>query len=174
MLDLILSSLYFFLPAYFANMCPVLFAKVKLPFAKPINEKLFGSHKTWRGFYTAYFGALLIIFIQFLLQKYEIFTQFNLLNYEEICLFLYAFLFGIGAVTGDVIKSFFKRKVNIKPGKPWIPFDQLDFVAGALIFLLPVYILPWQNILTIIIATPILHFLANLIGYLLGLKKVWW
>ena len=137
MLELIISSLYFILPAYAANMAPVLAAKVKLPFAVSINKKHLGKNKTWRGMYAGYLMALLILFIQYYLQNTGTFEQYNLLNYEQINLFLYAFLFGIGALTGDFIKSFFKRKISKKPGASWFPFDQLDFIAGSLIFLLP-------------------------------------
>lgn len=184
MLNLIIGSIYFILPAYIANMFPVIFCKLKLPeffhfipFSKPINKELFGDHKTWRGFYAGYLGALLGLYLQFLAQKNGLTTAANfpatLLNYENISIFFYAFLFGIGALTGDLIKSFFKRRFNIKPGKPWFPFDQLDFVIGALLFISPFYLPLWQNILTILLITPILHFLANLTGYLLKLKKVW-
>ena len=176
MLQLILSSLYLFLPAYFANMCPVFAGKLKLPLGKPISEKYLGSHKTWRGFYMAYIGALLILFLQahFQFQKLNIIMGYPMLDYENINLFLYAFLFGIGALTGDLIKSFFKRLLKKQAGSPWFPFDQLDFVLGALIFLAPVYLIPWQNFLTLLILTPLLHFLSNVIAYFLGLKKVWW
>lgn len=174
MLELILSSVYLILPAYAANMCPVIFGKLKFPLGIPIHEKLFGAHKTYRGFISAYIGALAILFLQQYLTNNEIFTQYTLLDYTQINLFLYAFLFGVGALTGDLVKSFFKRRFKIAPGRPWFPFDQLDFVIGAYLFLLPVYIIPWQNLLTILILTPALHFLTNLIGYMLGIKKVWW
>jgi CDP-2,3-bis-(O-geranylgeranyl)-sn-glycerol synthase len=39
---------------------------------------------------------------------------------------------GLGAMLGDTIKSFVKRRVGIPAGAPWVPFDQLDFVLGAL------------------------------------------
>lgn len=191
MLNIILSSLYFILPAYFANTCPVLLQW--LPFGQPINKKLFGANKTWRGFYTAYFGALAILFLQFYLQKSGVFPSVStildssiltaasengyitpLLDYENINLFLYAFAFGIGALTGDLIKSFFKRRLSIKPGQPWVPFDQLDLVIGALIFISPFYLPSWIVILTILIVTPLLHLLANFVAYSLKLKKVWW
>jgi CDP-2,3-bis-(O-geranylgeranyl)-sn-glycerol synthase len=42
--------------------------------------------------------------------------------------------FGIGAMTGDSAKGLVKRRVGIATGKPWVPWDQLDFVLGALIF----------------------------------------
>ena len=175
MLNLLLGSLYFILPASFANMFPVIFGKLNLPLAKPIYGKLFGSHKTWKGFYLGYLGALFILAIQLYLKQTSIALPFSaLLNYSEINLFFYAFLFGVGALTGDLVKSFFKRKIGIKPGRPWIIFDQLDFVIGALIFLAPFYLPPWENILAILIITPLLHLFTNLLGFALRLKKVWW
>lgn len=174
MKELIISSFYFIFPAYVANMAPVIAAKWHLPLATPVNVKLFGDHKTWRGVISAYLGALIALGIQWLLQKQDIFMFYNLLDYEKINLFLYAFLFGIGAITGDIVKSYFKRRLERGPGSSWFPFDQLDFIAGALIFLLPFYILPWSNIITLLLITPALHFLANLTAYFFRFKKVWW
>lgn len=185
MLELIISSIYFILPAYVANTGPVIFGKLKIgkygfPFGVPISSRLFGSHKTWRGFYAGYLFALIILWAQFFLQSRGIFGQIFddssllLLDYQNINLFLYAFLFGIGAIFGDLIKSFFKRRLGRPPGSPWFPFDQLDLVIGALFFLLPVYVLPWENIIVLIIATPLLHILANVLAYKIGIKKVWW
>ncbi len=170
MADLIISSLYFILPAYVANMCPVIFGKFKFPFGKPISENLFGSHKTYRGVYVAYFGALLMLFVQ---QKLAL-SKINFIDYETINLWLYAGLFGIGAIVGDLVKSYIKRRIKIKPGAPWIPFDQLDFIVGALLFLAPFYIPSWEVILVIVIVTPLLHLLTNVLGYVLKIKKVWW
>jgi CDP-2,3-bis-(O-geranylgeranyl)-sn-glycerol synthase len=45
--------------------------------------------------------------------------------------------FGLGAMADDSAKSFFKRRLGIPPGSPRIPFDQLDFVLRALIFVAP-------------------------------------
>lgn len=174
MIDLIISSLYFAVPAYIANMCPVIFGKLKFPFGYVINAKFFGDHKTYRGFYGGYIGALLVLTLQWYLAKNNILNFYSLLNYQEINVFLYALPFGLGAITGDLIKSFFKRRIGIKPGRPWVPFDQMDFIFGAYIFLIPFYILPWQNLLTLLIITPILHLLANITAYILGIKKVWW
>ncbi len=188
-LQLILSSIYFLLPAYVANMFPVLFSKVPLPLNKPIDKEIFGQNKTYKGFYLAYFGALLILFLQYYLDESNVVSQVqtpnpdtanpqplivSYLNYDSLNIFLYAFLFGIGAITGDLIKSFFKRRLGIKPGRPWFPFDQIDLVVGALIFLSPFILLPWENVVVLLLITPLLHFLTNVIGYLLGLKKVWW
>lgn len=182
MFEIIISSLYFILPAYFANMAPVAFSKIpftkrSLPLGRPINEKAFGSHKTWRGFYTGYIGALFVLWLQQYLSQNDLLNSNyfqQLLDYDAINIFFYAFLFGIGAITGDLVKSYFKRRMGIKSGQPWPIFDQLDFIVGALLFLSPFFVPPWQTILVIIIATPLLHLLTNVTAYLLGLKKVWW
>lgn len=174
MFELIVSSIYFILPAYIANMAPVFAARLGLPLGLPIHKRLFGAHKSWRGFYSAYVLALISLSLQYWLQYSGHFYTYNLLNYEQINIFLYAFLFGVGALTGDLIKSFFKRRTGITAGASWFPFDQLDLVIGALIFLAPFFILPWQNIITLLILTPLLHFTANLLGYFLKLKEVWW
>lgn len=191
MLNIILSSLYFILPAYVANTFPVLLKW--LPFGLPINKKLFGENKTWRGFYTGYLGALAVLLLQFYLQKSGVLPSGNaisdssilsaasekgyitpLLDYEHMNILLYAFIFGIGALTGDLIKSFFKRRLNVSPGQSWVPFDQLDFVIGALVFLSPFYVPTLAVIFTILIITPLLHISANFIAFHLKLKKVWW
>lgn len=174
MLETIITAVYFFLPAYIANTCPVFAMALKLPLGEPINKKFLGENKSWRGFYSGYLGALGILFLQEYWQEAGVLEQYRLLDYSEINLFLYAFLFGIGALTGDLVKSYFKRRLNKKPGSPWFPFDQLDLVAGGLIFVMPFYQLDWPYVLALVVVTPLLHFLTNLSGYLLGLKKVWW
>src|SRR5437773_6411567 len=59
-------------------------------------------------------------------------------------------LFGAGAMAGDSAKSFFKRRLGVEPGRPWIPFDQLDFVLGALVLVAP-RALAWADVVTILL-----------------------
>ena len=58
---LILQAPWFMLPAYFANMAPVFCKGTLSSLAKPINSKLFGEHKTWRGIIVAVFFAIIIL-----------------------------------------------------------------------------------------------------------------
>lgn len=201
MLETILTALYFFLPAFVANMLPVILGALRFPFGRPISEKWLGSHKTWRGFYAGYLGALLVLAVQshfaiavvvpgdnfssvFSLSNSPSFMASPLLNYAHLNIFLYALPFGLGAIAGDAIKSFFKRRLKRKPGAPFFPFDQLDFVIGALVSLIPFYLLDPQSflsspfqpgvLLTLLLLTPLLHLLTNLLAYALGMKKVWW
>ena len=172
----LLQALYFFLPAYVANMAPVFAHALKLPLGYPVSIQYFGDHKTVRGIIAGVGTALLVVYVQkiMFLEGYSFVQEISLLEYGTISVLLYGLAFGLGALMGDLVKSFFKRRLQREPGSPWIPFDQLDFVLGALIFLYPLYQLELKYVVVLLIATPALHFSANVLGYLLNLKRVWW
>ncbi len=100
--------------------------------------------------------------------------------------FLFGAVMGAMALLGDAVKSYFKRRRGVERGQPWVPFDQLDFVvfglAGTFLAspLLPegwvrhAYLDHWLTLTTIIVLTPGLHYLVNVIGYRLKLKDVPW
>lgn len=166
---IVLDSLYFFLPAYIANMSPVLFRK--LPIAnKIINAKVFGKNKTWRGVLIASIMGTLVFYLQ-KIAYISGFTKFALIDYSDFSLTL-GFLLGLGAITGDLVKSYYKRKAKIEPGKPWPFWDQEDFVFGALILSFFVYVPPAEVAAVLMLASPLLHVAANYLGYLLGIRKV--
>lgn len=180
--ELIVTSFYLIIPAYFANMAPVIFAKagwlkfLDLPIdgGKTMgNERLFGSGKTWRGLVSAIILGILIAGIQAFLYQYETFKNISLFDYPSNYLW-FGFLAGLGAILGDLVKSFFKRRLNIASGRPWIIFDQLDFVAGFFIFTWIVVQTDWTIVATVCLITVILHPLTNISAYFLHLKKVWW
>jgi len=175
---LIIKSLYFLLPAYIANVAPVFakkinFLNVPVDFGKKINERfVFGSHKTWRGIVSATLFGGIIFYIQKLLYSYQLFQKISLVNYSEYSIAL-GFIMGFGAIFGDLVKSFFKRRKGIGAGKRWVPFDQVDFVIGALVFSSIFYvpqILVWA--ILIILSIPI-HILARHIGYLFNICQKW-
>ena len=62
-LNIILASILFFLPAYIANAMPVIASGLKLfpSLAKPINKKVLGESKTYRGFFVGIIGALVLV-----------------------------------------------------------------------------------------------------------------
>jgi CDP-2,3-bis-(O-geranylgeranyl)-sn-glycerol synthase len=84
------------------------------------------------------------------------------------------------------VKSFFKRRLGKEGGAPWFPFDQLDFVVfGLLGMALASPLLAdgwtrqallgdWVVLATLIVLTPLLHYLVNVVGYRLRLKEVPW
>lgn len=179
---IILEALYFFLPAYFANMAPVFASRIfgdkfitSIDFNKTIGGKrIFGDHKTWRGLFSGIVVALLVVYLQSILYQFNFFHNISLIDYKSESIFIFGILLGFGALFGDIVKSFFKRRVGIKSGGSWPIFDQLDFVVGALLFVAIIYIPTWQHILILILFTPFLHWLTNVIGYKLGWKSNPW
>ncbi len=173
MMDLVLSSIYFFLPAYFANMAPVFAERLGLP-GGTISAEIFGAHKTYRGLYAGVIGAFLALSLQYALQSAGIFETFRVISYDLAYVMLLAPLFGLGAIGGDMLKSFVKRRLGIEPGRPWVPFDEIDFILGSAALVGFVYPFPMSVFWCGLIVTPILHFAANVFAYFTGLKEVWW
>jgi len=87
---------------------------------------------------------------------------------------LHGFLLSFGALIGDLIGSFIKRRLDLQRGQPAPVLDQSDFVIGALIFSFVEYIPPIEIILILLVLTPMIHLLANMIGYKLKLKREPW
>ena len=167
----ILSALYFFLPAYIANMAPI-FAKRWNFISTPVSSKYFGEHKTWRGILVATLAGG----VTFLLQQLLYTSGFNILSiidYSDFP-FWFGFLLGFGAIVGDLIKSYYKRKEGITPGTRWVPYDQIDFAIGGIIASCLYYVPPIGAILTIIIISPFLHIGASYLGFKLHLRKERW
>ncbi len=171
---LIAKALYFFLPAYCANMAPVIFQK--LPFlAQPISTKHFGKNKTWRGIVTAIVFGTLIFLVQkhLYLQNVALFTNISLVDYSGQS-FLLGLSLATGAILGDLLESYFKRQNNIAPGKVWFPWDQVDFVLGALLLSTFFYVVPGETLFILLTVSPLLHIATNHVSYFLGFRKSKW
>jgi CDP-2,3-bis-(O-geranylgeranyl)-sn-glycerol synthase len=157
------NVLWYILPAYLASLSPVWFrlrGETRLDFGMSFRGRpILGESKTVRGFIG---GALVGSFLG-LLQE---------IIFGRVNGFVLGILLGIGAMTGDAVKSFFKRQLDIKPGEPWIPFDQIDFLIGALVFSSLVEKPSFLEVLLLLLVTPFLHFLSNLIHFRMGLKEV--
>lgn len=180
MLNNILFALWFFLPAGIANATPVFakriafFDKLDYPidFKKSWNGiRIFGDHKTFRGLITGIVMAILTAGLQKIIFDNSPELRANLgFNFSSINFVLYGFLAGFGALFGDAIKSFFKRRVNVKPGAPWFPFDQVDYIVGGIIFLIPLIRLDVTLYVITFFVWFGMHLLSTYIGYLIKLR----
>lgn len=171
-MDFLLSAFLFFLPAGVANASPV-FAnripwlrrwKTPIDFGKSWQGKrIFGDNKTWRGFV---FGTLMGGATCLLVSYYFVPN-----SSDAWYTFLIGAVLGAGALTGDAVESFFKRRQNVAPGKSWFPFDQIDYIIGGLAFVYPLTLVPIILMAGILILYFGLHLFASYLGYLMGLKK---
>jgi len=75
------------------------------------------------------------------------------------------FLFGLrlwsGIVFGDLFFAFIKRRLKLKPGFPFIPFDQTNYALGACLFLEPTLNLGAKFWLTLFVLT-FINFILSL------------
>jgi len=173
----LLKCIYFLLPAGLANMAPVLMKFWFKGLAQPIDggqtwqgQPLFGRSKTWRGLIFATLFGIIIFGLQQYLYRFQGIKDISLFNYNQYNLWL-GFLMGLGAILGDLAKSFFKRRLKMAPGHVWIPLDQIDYSIGALLLSALIYWPGWSVTITCILIGFILHLLINLIGYAIKLKK---
>ena len=173
-----LKCFYFMLPAYFANMAPVIARKINF-LAYPVdfgltigNKPVLGKNKTFRGLFFGVIFAVTISYLQFNLHNSQVFGNISFYNYQNWVIF--GFLMGFGALVGDLVKSFFKRRFDIKPGDKFVPFDQIDFVIGSLAFVTPIFILSPRVLITILLLSFVLDIIVNHIAFFLKVRNEKW
>lgn len=184
---LLLQSFYLLLPAYFANMAPVIFRKVNflnLPVdfgytlrikkskKKNDRDRIFGNHKTWRGLFFAIVAGIFVAYLQYLLQDTRSLSVIALFPYNNWLLI--GFLIGFGAIFGDLAESFVKRRLNIAEGKPLYFFDQIDYVAGSYLFLAFYYVVSIEIIVASVVLSFGLTVIVNHLSYFLRIRNEKW
>ncbi len=177
------QALFFLLPAYVANGIPIVLAKMGL--FKSLNipvdfgykikgEPVFGETKTYRGIFGGIIAALIVAGLQLFFYHYH--PQYHylyLFPYESTLILLLGYLQGLGVGLGDLFKSYWKRRRHIKSTEPFVPWDQMDS-WGAVFLSLFIFIPPWPHLVAMLLLSPLVLFLANVIAYLFKWKKVWW
>ena len=162
----IVTLVYLMLPAYAANMAAV-FAKFWPGWNRPISRRWLGDHKTVVGFLLGVAAAVLVSSLQSWLSWVP--HRLHLSHWVAL-----GCAQGIGAMLGDAVKSFFKRRAGIAPGRPWIPADQLDFITGALLFGWP-WLWPQPIDVALILAvTFVAHIATNHVAFRLRIRDATW
>jgi CDP-2,3-bis-(O-geranylgeranyl)-sn-glycerol synthase len=179
MLHQVLQVLYFFVPAYLANMVPVLVKGHFEVLAGPIDvgwrfrgNRLLGDHKTWRGLLAGIVVGGLVFAVQQRVHRAGFLLGITVTDYDQLPLAT-GLLLGLGTGIGDALKSFFKRQIGIAPGASWVGFDQVDFLVGAYAFVSLVCVPP---LVPTLLAAPVVFagsLLTTASGYRLGLKDSW-
>jgi CDP-2,3-bis-(O-geranylgeranyl)-sn-glycerol synthase len=160
----IAEALYVFLPAGVANATPPLLTHW-LGSGHPIDagrrwhgNPLFGEHKTWEGLVGGTCAGVAAFAMQRAIDGLGVPWSFGI-------------AISFGALAGDLVKSFAKRQLAIAPGRSWFPFDQLDYIAGALIAGWPFLRFPPIAIAAIAVTFFVLHLVVSAAGYAMGVKS---
>ncbi|MEE8167248.1 MAG: CDP-archaeol synthase, partial [Candidatus Hydrothermarchaeales archaeon] len=122
MAGIVISALYFFLPAYVANTSAGLFGH-----GRPLDlgnnfidgKRLFGDGVTIRGLASGILVGSLVGVLQ------------RILTGDLGSMVILGVLLSSGALAGDAAGSFIKRRVGKPKGSPLFPLDQLNFVVGG-------------------------------------------
>ncbi|RLF20574.1 MAG: CDP-2,3-bis-(O-geranylgeranyl)-sn-glycerol synthase [Thermoprotei archaeon] len=165
---LVLRAIWYILPAYAANGAPVVLSKfIK---GRPIDrgklfidgKRILGDGKTVEGFLVGILVGILVGVIQ-------------RSPFGDKGALMRSIPLSFGAMLGDLIGSFIKRRLGIPRGAPAPLLDQLDFLLFALLLShLSGFSLGADLVLVLLLLTPILHILTNRLAYLMKLKSVPW
>lgn len=154
----LVQTIYVYLPAYIANATPVI-----LGGGGPLDggrdwidgRPILGDHKTTRGTISGLAAGFLIGL-----------AQRNPLR---------GALLSIGAIGGDLIISFVKRRMGLKPGSLLPIADQMGFIVFAVILVSFTEKAPtWDQATGILLATLPIHYLTNVLAWALKLKSNPW
>lgn len=180
LIDVLVVAFWAMLPAYVPNNAAVLTGG-----GPPIDggrtmsgKRLLGDGKTWLG--TA--GGIAAGALLAALQNALVPTITALVPVASLPQFPLAVVVALpaGAMLGDIVASFLKRRSGRERGSAFPGLDQLDFVLGSLAlaflaapgwftqtFTLPVLV-------TVVFITPVLHVGTNVLAYQLSLKSEPW
>jgi CDP-2,3-bis-(O-geranylgeranyl)-sn-glycerol synthase len=172
-----IKALLIIFPAYAANGFPPL-ANGKKPMDLKKNwfdrNRIFGNGKTFEGF-------ALGLFIGFLIGALEAYLYPDLNAYAMqfgvtlplINLFI-GFMISLGALCGDLGGSFIKRRFRLKRGADFPLLDQWNFIIGAVLFAMWFTEITVWMLLIMLLITPLVHRIANIIAHKLKIKKEPW
>jgi CDP-2,3-bis-(O-geranylgeranyl)-sn-glycerol synthase len=184
--NIIIQAFWIVIPIYVANASAVIVGGGKpIDFGKSFKDghRILGDGKTWRGLLAGTFLGMTAGFGLVVAAKYLNTSEYAFLGVTDFegfpIMILILFSLCFGALVGDIIESFFKRRIGKDRGQDWIPFDQLDFLVGALLFsfvisellfLLGITSNQWffsnitiWHIFILLIITPFIHITANVL-----------
>jgi CDP-2,3-bis-(O-geranylgeranyl)-sn-glycerol synthase len=185
-LIIISEGVWLVFPAYIANSSAVLFGH-----GKPVDlgrkmkdgRRIFGDGKTWYGLLGGTLAGVAFGFGQVVGSGIQ-YPNHHWGYGPAPNAYLIAVLIPLGALLGDLLGSFIKRRLGRSRGESIAILDIYDLILGVFILLI-IFQFNWfyQTFLdgirlialvTLLILTPMLHRLTNIIGYKLGKKKEPW
>jgi CDP-2,3-bis-(O-geranylgeranyl)-sn-glycerol synthase len=184
-LVIMINGLWLFLPAMVPNSAAALFGGgTPIDFGKKWKgNRIFGSGKTWRGFFGGAIAGIILgiimIDIAYFFDPKEFWGYGPFWSNIGIIACL-----AFGAVLGDLMGAFIKRRMGLARGEKAPILDQYDFVFGAFLvtaiffpeWVYSTYLEGWHlaALLFIILIMFAIHRVANIVAYKWGVKKEPW
>lgn len=188
MIELIFACLWYLLPAALGNhnascgnrlWLPGIFKRALARMAVPIDggkrwrgREILGKNKTWRGLVVGSITGLLVAGVQALAYlNVDFFRQNTFIDYGHVNFAVFGLLMGTGALVGDMVKSLIKRSLDKPSGRPWFPWDQLDWIMGAMIASSVAYIPTIKQAVVTAILYVGVHLVSDRVVAKMGIKK---
>lgn len=178
LVETVVVALWAMGPAYIPNNAAVLAGG-----GAPIDggrtmggRRLLGDGKTWRGTLVGVVAGVGVAFLLNLLAPVVVGIGYAVPAFTPVV----ALALAAGAMLGDILASFLKRRTGRERGAAFPVLDQLDFVVvslGLVALLAPAWfaaVFTVPRLLVVLVATPLLHLLTNAGAYALGLKAEPW
>jgi CDP-2,3-bis-(O-geranylgeranyl)-sn-glycerol synthase len=174
-LNTVVFALWFILPAYAANASPV-----ALGGGRPIDggrkffdgRPIFGPGKTVRGFAAGVASGVVVGMVLCLLHPFLLGNREPVPGLRPFSPYLLlSSILSLGALTGDLLGSFLKRRLGMARGDPAFLLDQLGFLVFALLFAYPFFQPSRAMVLFLLLFTLVLHLGTNILAYKLGMKE---
>jgi len=182
LLGTVLGALWAMLPAYVPNNAAVLFGGGEpIDGGRTLGERrILGDGKTWRGTVAGITAGALLAGVLNLVRE----RASGVLGVPTAALPSFpapaALALPVGAMLGDMMASFLKRRTGRDRGASFPVLDQLDFVAVAL-GLTALVVPDWFDetftpgrLVVVTVVTPAFHLLTNGVAYALDLKDEPW
>jgi len=170
----LVESIWLILPAYAANgLVPLIRGKHPVDGGRKFYDgmPILGKGKTWEGLIFGIFIGSLIGLIENVAFPYLPWEISPVpLNIAPMSILL-GFLLGAGAMIGDMIGSFIKRRLKLRRGQAAPLLDQEDFLIGAIIFASFIIEIKVEWVILLLIITPLIHLVSNTIAYIIRVKN---
>ncbi|MBI4167510.1 MAG: CDP-2,3-bis-(O-geranylgeranyl)-sn-glycerol synthase [Candidatus Aenigmarchaeota archaeon] len=168
---LLLQAFWFIAPAYAANGFPPLMrGRLPLDGGKMYRKRrLLGDGKTLEGTFGGIVFGVFIGSLQIYGQDY-LPAELGLARMT----FQMVFLLTLGTMAGDIGGSFAKRRMGMKRGDRALFLDQLGFLLMAFLFAAAVYVPSLDTMVVLVLLTPVIHWLSNVFGYWIKVKRNPW
>lgn len=147
------------------------------------GKRIFGDHKTWKGFIGYIIWNVVCMVVWGLICKVAGLEHYNMLytNYENTITFNLAAggLVGFGYALFELPNSFLKRRLGIEPGKSmsgmlkafFVFFDQADSVFGCVLVVCIFAPMSVGFYFLYVVVGAVTHIIINMLLYACKLRK---
>ncbi|MBI2606135.1 MAG: CDP-archaeol synthase [Deltaproteobacteria bacterium] len=174
----ILSALLLIIPLIVGGSLHM--AAVKLDIMRvlrvPIDTKLFGPNKTWRG--VVLMVAFTIVGVLIAQALEPLFGGGLLVSLRQESALVLGSLLGLAYAAAELPNSYLKRRLGVAPGELpkrgrilFLITDQADSALGCVLAYAATLSVPARVLAILLLFGPVVHLAANSGLYLLGLRK---